>query len=125
MDQEEKQGRRSQPNNGSAIGGLDEPFPGDDRGIVKNLLDAPDRKEEIIIDGRIFREGDRVFDLVDALEDEPHRALPEKDPNPALEAVAIEEIRAVAERIAREMIPEVVERVIREEIDKLKRGQDE
>lgn len=94
---------------------------------------------------RILKPGERIFDLLDALE-EPSAPSPtagarkqgapkiydlvdvvEKRPKMAfVDAGLRDEImrkaQEIAERVAREIIPEVAERVIREEIEKLKGG---
>jgi hypothetical protein len=119
-DQKPKEGVESGKN--KLISGLDESFfMKEDKGMIEDLLDGTGRKEDIIIDGRIFREGETVFDLEDVVEEGPSQTSPEASVPVGLDEELVEEIRAVAERVARELIPDIAERIIREEIEKLKR----
>ncbi len=81
---------------------------------------GPDKREGTVIDGRVFRAGEKVFDLKDVVEESPRKSPQSGVPAP-LDERLVEEVRAVAERVARELIPDIAERVIREEIEKLKR----
>lgn len=71
-------------------------------------------------DNRV-KNGDRVYDLVDVVEEEPG--------DPAQESILNEEITRkvedIAEKVARQMFPEIAERIIREEIEELKKKIDE
>lgn len=100
--------------------------------------------EKDLNDGRFLKPGEKVFDLIDVIEDvdieEGHIVAPaagerkihdlvdaidEQRQSPVLNAEMHEElvkgIAGVAEKIARELVPEIAERVIREEIEKLKK----
>ncbi len=101
---------------------FDETLVKGDGGAAENLRDRADGSEDVIIDGRVFREGDKVFDLVDVIEDSRGPA-PATLPEAELGEAVIREIRDVAERVARELIPDIAERIIREEIEKLKRAE--
>ena len=77
---------------------------------------------------RVLRPGEKVYDLVDFIEDEPEEQpfVQERKSRVAVVNVGLQEeilnrVTETTERIAREMIPDIVERVIREEIEKLKR----
>ena len=65
---------------------------------------------------RILTEEDRIYDLVDVIEETPER-IPEAG---ALEPEITAVVSRIAERIAREMFPSIAEKVIREEIERLK-----
>ena len=67
-------------------------------------------------DTRTLREDDRIYDLVDVIEDKPDGVLRADTLDNEITGV----VSRVAERIAREMFPSIAERVIREEIDRLK-----
>ena len=67
-------------------------------------------------DTRMLREDDRIYDLVDVIEDKPDGVLRADTLDDEITGV----VSRVAERIAREMFPSIAERVIREEIDRLK-----
>jgi len=76
---------------------------------------------------RVLRPGEKVYDLVDIIEDEPEEPafVQERKSKVAVVNVGVQEeilnrVTETTERIAREMIPDIVERVIREEIEKLK-----
>jgi hypothetical protein len=68
-----------------------------------------------------LRDGEKIHDLVDIVDEETRRAVPGRDPTGQRDEMIAKEIRDVTERIARELIPGIVERVIREEIEKLKK----
>jgi hypothetical protein len=102
--------------------------------------------KDILIDGRLLSKDDRVYDLVDVVEegDIPgdkedreiividgrvyERVMSPNDGVPDLADVVkddahdevIRRVSEIAERVAREIIPDIAERVIREEIEKLK-----
>jgi hypothetical protein len=105
-----------------------------------------DDDKGMLVDGRLLRQDDRIYDLVDVLEDNDSHGnkedreiividgrVYERVINPDekvfdLTDVAEESSRddvarrvaEIAERVAREIIPDIAERVIREEIEKLK-----
>jgi len=65
---------------------------------------------------RILTEEDRIYDLVDVIEETPERIPEAGTLEPEITAV----VSRIAERIAREMFPSIAEKVIREEIKRLK-----
>lgn len=65
---------------------------------------------------RILTEEDRIYDLVDVIEETPERIPEAGTLEPEITAV----VSRIAERIAREMFPSIAEKVIREEIERLK-----
>ncbi len=65
---------------------------------------------------KTLAEGDKVFDLVDVIEEGPARFLPTGLSENDIEGI----VSKVAEKIAREMFPPIAERIIREEIAILK-----
>ncbi len=65
---------------------------------------------------RILTEDDRVYDLVDVIEETPEKILEAGTMESEITAI----VSRIAERIAREMFPSIAEKVIREEIDRLK-----
>ena len=67
-------------------------------------------------DGRELTKNDKIYDLVDVVEEGPEEVLPVD----ILDDKIMEAVSKVAERVAREMFPSIAEKVIREEIDKLK-----
>ncbi|MBW2631513.1 MAG: hypothetical protein JRC90_07095 [Deltaproteobacteria bacterium] len=67
-------------------------------------------------DGRELTKDDRIYDLVDVVEEGSEEVLP----GDILDDKIMEAVSKVAERVAREMFPSIAEKVIREEIDKLK-----
>lgn len=71
--------------------------------------------------GRKLAKDDRIYDLVDVVEEGPEEVLPVDIQDDKITGV----VSRVAERIAREMFPSIAEKVIREEIDKLKENQGE
>ena len=76
----------------------------------------PEEYKEIIIDNRILRENDKVYDLVDVVEELRQHNLPDENVNDAIN----KQVAEISERIAKEMFPGIAERIIREEIEKLK-----
>lgn len=68
-----------------------------------------------------LRDGDKIHDLVDVVNEETREAVPGRDLKGRRDEMVVKEIREVTERIARELIPGIVERVVREEIEKLKK----
>jgi hypothetical protein len=113
---------------------------------VMEELSGGDGRGIMMIEGRVLKPHDVIYDLLNVLEDSsgfPGQGLPgrgtgreriydlvdvvEKKPRMAFIDTGLhEEImkRAVeiAEKVAREVIPTVAERVIREEIEKLKKS---
>jgi hypothetical protein len=113
--------------------------------ISKQMV-GMDEDKGMLIDGRLLRQGDIIYDLVDVLED--NNAPGDRDDreiividgrvyerviNPGEKVFdltdVVEEssrddvarrVAEIAERVAREIIPDIAERVIREEIEKLK-----
>ncbi len=73
--------------------------------------------KEIIIDGRILKENDRIYKLSNVIEETPENYRYDKILNDEI----IKRISEVSEKIAREMFPRIAEKIIREEIEKLKR----
>ena len=67
-------------------------------------------------DGRELTKNDKIYDLVDVVEEGSEEVLPVD----ILDDKIMEAVSKVAERVAREMFPSIAEKVIREEIDKLK-----
>ena len=65
---------------------------------------------------RILTEDDKIYDLVDVIEETPE-SMPETG---TLEPEITALVSRIAERIAREMFPTIAEKVIREEIERLK-----
>ena len=65
---------------------------------------------------RMLTEDDKVYDLVDVIEETPER-IPEAG---TLEPEITALVSRIAERIAREMFPTIAEKVIREEVERLK-----
>ena len=100
----------------------------------------------ILIDGRLLKPDDRIYDLVDVVRDsgasdnllDQENALMDGKVNEKVASTndrginltqIVEEgyhddivmkVSEIAERVAREMIPDIAERIIREEIEKLK-----
>ena len=72
---------------------------------------------EIIIDGRILKENDKIYELSDVVDEIPENYQYDKILNDEI----IKRISEVSEKIAREMFPRIAEKIIREEIEKLKR----
>ncbi|MEA1971298.1 MAG: hypothetical protein U9N37_06770 [Thermodesulfobacteriota bacterium] len=67
-------------------------------------------------DGRELTKDDKIYNLVDVVEEGPEEVLPVD----ILDDKIMEAVSRVAERVAREMFPSIAEKVIRGEIDKLK-----
>ncbi|MDI6616320.1 MAG: hypothetical protein QME27_06365 [Syntrophaceae bacterium] len=65
---------------------------------------------------RILTEDDKIYDLVDVIEETPE-SIPEAG---TLEPEITALVSRIAERIAREMFPTIAKKVIREEIERLK-----
>jgi len=120
--------------------------------FVEELRDGQDKSldtngnEGILINGRLLKPDDRVYDLVEVIKDGKisegqqnreidvingqvsHKICSPNDKAVELTDVVekayheevIKRISETAERIAREMIPGIAERIIREEIEKIK-----
>lgn len=121
MDRNGKPEEDRKPASETLPGGFDEGFDKEEGGMIENLRGT---SEDIIIDGRIFREGDKVYDLVDVIEEITPEAPDRTLQAPDLDEKILQEVRSITERMAREMIPEIAERVIREEIEKLKKDEE-
>ncbi len=67
-------------------------------------------------DTRTLTEDDKIYDLVDVIEEKPDEVLPAD----TLDDEIADVVSKIAERIAREMFPSIAEKIIREEIDRLK-----
>ncbi len=121
MDRNGKPGEDKKPASEKLPGGFDDEFEKDDGGMIEDLLG---KSEDIIIEGRIFRDGDKVYDLVDVMEESIPEAPAREQQAHDLDEKILQEVRAITERMARELIPEIAERVIREEIEKLKKDEE-
>lgn len=118
-------------------------------GVLRNDKDRAvdtNSNEDPLIDGRLLRADDKVYDLVDVVEDDEipedkgereiividgrvYQRIMNPDDKVFDLADVVEEgrhdeiarqVSEIAERVAREIIPDIVEKVIREEIEKLK-----
>jgi len=67
-------------------------------------------------DTRTLTEDDKIYDLVDVVEEKSDGAPPADTLDDEIAGV----VSKIAERIAREMFPSIAEKIIREEIDRLK-----
>ncbi|MBW2543888.1 MAG: hypothetical protein JRD43_00155 [Deltaproteobacteria bacterium] len=65
---------------------------------------------------RTLTENDKIYDLVDVVEEGTERVLSIDARDDEITGV----VSRIAERVAREMFPSIAEKVIREEINKLK-----
>ena len=61
---------------------------------------------------------EKIYDLVDVVERKPKMAFVDT----GLHDEIMKRADEIAEKVAREVIPDIAERVIREEIEKLKKG---
>jgi len=68
-----------------------------------------------------MKEGARIIDLVDVVEEEKKPPTKVAVVNTSLQEEMIKKVEETAEKVAREMFPAIAERIIREEIEKLKR----
>ena len=68
-------------------------------------------------DARTLTKDDKVYDLVDVVEEDRKEVLPADILDDRLVGI----VSKVTERVARELFPSVAEKVIREEVDKLKK----
>ena len=71
----------------------------------------------MMIEGRVLRPEDRIYDLVDVVERKTKLAVVDT----GIHDEILKRTEVIAEKIAREIIPAIAERVIREEIEKLKK----
>jgi hypothetical protein len=71
-------------------------------------------------DNRV-KDGDRIYDLVDVVEEGPGDPAPEGILNEEI----IKKVEEISERVARQMFPGIAERIIKEEIEELKKKIDE
>ncbi|MBW2672868.1 MAG: hypothetical protein JRD89_05540 [Deltaproteobacteria bacterium] len=67
-------------------------------------------------DTRTLTEDDKIYDLVDVIDENPDGVLPADTLDDEIASV----VSKIAERSAREMFPSIAEKIIREEIDRLK-----
>ena len=67
-------------------------------------------------DTRTLTEDDKIYDLVDVVEEKFDGVLPVD----TLDDEIVGVVEKVAERITRELFPSIAEKIIREEIDRLK-----
>ncbi len=67
-------------------------------------------------DTRTLAEDEKIYDLVDVVEENSDGVLPADTLDDEIAGV----VSKIAERIAREMFPSIAEKIIREEIDRLK-----
>jgi len=65
---------------------------------------------------RTLTEDDKIYDLVDVVEEGTERVLSLDAPDDEITGI----VSKVAERVAREIFPSIAEKIIREEINKLK-----
>ena len=112
---------------------------------IEERLSGKDEIGVMMIEGRVLRPEDHIYDLLDAVEETefpaerpPVRAVGsdriydlvdvvEKKPKMAFVDTGLHDdimkrAAEIAEKIAREVIPDIAERVIREEIEKLKKS---
>jgi hypothetical protein len=78
---------------------------------------------------RLMKSGEKIFDLVDLIEEEGGDPIVgiEKRPkvavvNMGMQDEILKKVAETAEKVAREMIPDIAERIIREEIERLKQS---
>jgi hypothetical protein len=113
---------------------------------VADVFPREDRDRVMMIEGRVLKPGDRIYDLLEVVEPVsgasgegastakpgPERIydlldVVEKKPKLAfvdtgLHDEIMKRAGEIAEKVAREVIPALAERIIREEIEKLKKG---
>lgn len=70
-------------------------------------------------DTRTLTKDDKIYDLVDVVEEGTERVLSVDDLDDEIAGI----VSKVAERVAREMFPSIAEKIIQEEINKLKGGE--
>jgi hypothetical protein len=71
-------------------------------------------------DNRV-KDGDRIYDLVDVVEEGAREPAPEAILNEEI----IRKVEEISEKVARQMFPRIAERVIKEEIEELKKKIDD
>jgi len=76
---------------------------------------------------RLMKPGEKIFDLVDVIEEDLGNVSVGLDKKPKVAVVnmglqdeILKRVTETAERVAREIMPDIAERIIREEIEKLK-----
>jgi hypothetical protein len=67
-------------------------------------------------DNRV-KDSDRIYDLVDVVEEGPGDPTPEGNLNEEI----IKKVEEISEKVARQMFPRIAERIIKEEIEELKK----
>jgi hypothetical protein len=91
------------------------------RDRIYDLVDVLDAGDVSAIAAQSFSgrgtSREKIYDLVDVVEKRPRMALVDE----GLRDEIMKRASEIAEKIARDVIPSVAERVIREEIEKLKR----
>ena len=91
--------------------------------IIELTDEFPDDKDDFETTGdkesRTLTEGDKIYDLVDVVEEAPQGVSHDHE----LDDEIVRRVSEIAEKIAREIVPEITERLIREEIEKLKSGE--
>jgi hypothetical protein len=94
----------------------------DDFGIDRDteLEEFTVTNKEIVINGKLLREDDKIYDLTDIIEEPANKIVSD-----TLNDRITQKISEISEKIAREMFPQIAERVIREEIEKLKHDMDD
>ena len=68
-----------------------------------------------------MKDGDRIYDLVDVVEEGPREPAPEA----VLNEEIIRKVEEISEKVARQMFPRIAERIIKEEIEELKKKIDD
>lgn len=71
-------------------------------------------------DNRV-KDGDRIYDLVDVVEEGVGDPTPEGNLNEEI----IRKVEEISEKVARQMFPRIAERIIKEEIEELKKTIDD
>ena len=72
-------------------------------------------------DDNRMNDGDRIYDLVDVVEEGPREPAPEA----VLNEEIIRKVEEISEKVARQMFPRIAERIIKEEIEELKKKIDD
>jgi len=72
-------------------------------------------------DDNRMKDGDRIYDLVDVVEEGPREPAPEA----VLNEEIIRKVEEISEKVARQMFPRIAERIIKEEIEELKKKIDD
>jgi hypothetical protein len=82
---------------------------------IEDGLEVTDDKN-----GKVLTESDRIYDLVDVIEEVCQAGGVDRCYD--LNDEAVKKVSEIAEKVIREMVPGIAERIIREEIEKLKSG---